>query len=233
MAEPEYDLSPKAWEGRRLAFSEFHLPPSEGTSLRHQRTRRSTMKEVIVLGVLLGVAGPGGPALAQTLKSPEAIAAQMRAQAKPAPDELVKLLQSKSILSETEAALASHAPLEPQTKQVLAEMLLSKHLINRKEYDRTLESCSAPAKAASQRATPSILGSNGNGEPGGFKSFSDWISSILPGGGQTSDLDFGTIQPSPLWPPGQEPQTKHKSRKHHRQDASQAAPGPEERAPKQ
>jgi predicted nucleic acid-binding protein len=108
-------------------------------------------------------------------------------------------------LTETEAALFRHTELLPETRQVLAEMLLSKQLISKEEYDETLCSCSdsaAQAEAGSQHATPSILGPNENGEPGRLKSFSDWIASILPGGGQTSDLDFGTIQPSPMWPQG-------------------------------
>jgi hypothetical protein len=199
------------------------------------------MKEVIVLGVMLGVAGLGEHALAQTLKSPDAIAAQMRAEAKAAPDELVALLETKGILTETEAALVSQTQRLPETRQVLAEMLLSKHLISRKEYDRTLRSCStsaAPAKTASERAAPSILGPNGKGEPGGWKSFSDWMTWILPGGGQTTDLDFGTIEPSPMWPSGDQPEharakAKRKSRQHHRQDASQTAPAPRDNAPKQ
>lgn len=198
------------------------------------------MKKVIVLGVMLGVAGLGEHALAQTLKSPDALAPQMRAEARPAPDQLVTLLETKGILTETEAALVSQTQLLPQTKQVLAEMLLSKHLISRKEYDQTLRSCStsaALAKTPSQRAAPSTLGPNGNGEPGGLKSFSDWIASILPGGGQTTDLDFGTIEP-PMQPPGDQPQkarakAKRKSRQPDRQDASQTTPAPKENAPRQ
>lgn len=200
------------------------------------------MKKVIVVGVMLGVAGLGEQALAQTLESPDAIApAQMRAEAKPAPDELVTLLETKGILTEAEAALVRQTQRLPETKQVLAEMLLSKHLISRKEYDRTLESCSssaAPAKTASGRAAPSMLGPNGKGEPGGWKSFSDLITSILPGGGQTTDLDFGTIEPSPTWSAGDQAEharakAKRKSRKHPGQDASQAAPAPKENAQKQ
>ena len=199
------------------------------------------MKEVIVLGVMLGVAGLGEQALAQTLESPDAIAAaQTRAEAKPAPDELVALLETKGILTEAEAALVRQTQRLPETRQVLAEMLLSKHLISRKEYDRTIRSCStsaAPAKTASERVTPSIPGPNGNGEPGGWKSFSDFMTWILPGGGQTTDLDFGTIEPSPTWSAGDQPQragakAKRKSRQNHRQDASQATPAPKENAPK-
>ena len=200
------------------------------------------MKEVIVLGVMLGVAGLGEQALAQTLESPDAIAAaQMRAEAKPAPDELVTLLETKGILTETEAALVRQTQLLPQTRQVLAEMLLSKHLISRKEYDQTLGSCStsaALAKTPSQRAAPSIFGPNGNGEPGGWKSFSDWIASILPGGGQTTDLDFGTIEPGPMWSSGDQAEharakAKRKPRQPDRQDAWQTTLAPKENAPRQ
>ena len=199
------------------------------------------MKKVIVLGVMLGVAGLGEQALAQTLESPDALALQMRAEARPAPDELVALLETKGILTEAEAALVSQTQRLPETRHVLAEMLLSKHLISRKEYDQTLRSCStsaALAKTPSQRAAPSTLGPNGKGEPGGWKSFSDFMTWILPGGGQTTDLDFGTIQPAPMWSTGDQPQrtgtkAKRKSRQNHRQDASQATPAPRENAPKQ
>ena len=199
------------------------------------------MKEIIVLGAMLGVTGLGEPALAQTPKSQDAIAAQMQAGTKPAPDELVALLETKGILTETEAALVSQRQLLPETKQVLAEVLLSKHLISRDEYDRTLQSCSPSASAASstpattvsQHATSSSLGTDRNDKPSGFKSLSDRIAAILPGGGQTTDLDFGVIQPSPRYSsPDQAAQAeaqakaKHKSHKKQGQDASQTAPAP-------
>jgi hypothetical protein len=148
------------------------------------------MKKAIVVGVMLGVAVLGEHALGQTLEPPHSIAAQTQGDAKPAADELITLLETKGILTETEAARIRQTQLLPETTQVLAEMLLSKHLISRKEYDRTLCSCSnsaAPVEAESQRAAPPILGPNGNGEPGTSKSLSDWIASILPGGGQTSN----------------------------------------------
>jgi len=185
------------------------------------------MKKVIVVGVMLGVAVLGEHALAQTLEPPHAIAARTRAEPKPAADELITLLKTKGILTETEAASLRQTQLLPETRQVLAEMLLSKHLISRKEYDRTLRACSSsapPAEAGSQRAAPYILGPIGKGEPGGMKSLSDWIASILPGGGQTTDLDFGIIQPSPMQPQGDQPEharakAKRKSRQHNGQDA--------------
>ena len=190
------------------------------------------MKKTIVIGVMLGIAGLGEHAPAQTPKPPHAIAAQTQGEAKPAADELITLLETKGILTETEAALFRHTELLPESRQVLAEMLLSKHLISKKEYDETLRSCSGSAaqvEAASQYAAPYILEPNGKGEPGGLKSLSDWIASILPGGGQTTDLDFGTIQPSPMWPQGDQPEhahakVKHKSRQHHEQDGPPSSP---------
>jgi hypothetical protein len=195
------------------------------------------MKKMIVLGAMLGVTGLGEPTLAQTPKSPDAIAAQMPAEAKPAPDELVTLLETKGILTETEAALVSQKPLLPETKQVLAEVLLSKHLISRDEYDRTLQSCSTsasptPPTTVSQHATSSSLGPDGNAKPSGFKSLSDRIAAILPGGGQTTDADFGVIQPSPRWTsPDQAAQAhakaKRKSHQHNEQDASPTTSAPQ------
>ena len=197
------------------------------------------MKKMIVLGAMLGVTALGEPALAQTPKSPDAIAAQVPAEAKPAPDELVTLLETKGILTETEAALVSQKPPLPETKQVLAEVLLSKHLISRDEYDRTLQFCSpstsaspTPATTVGQHATSSSLGPEENAKPSGFKSLSDRIAAILPGGGQTTDADFGVIQPSPRWTsPDQAAQAhakaKRKSHQQHTQDASQTTSAPQ------
>jgi len=187
------------------------------------------MKHIMILGAMLALTSLRDPALAQTPQSPNAATATMQARTRPASDELITLLQTKGILTETEAALVSQSQLVPETKQVLAEVLLSKHLISREEYDRTLQSCSTsavPATAASQPATSSTLGSKGSAEPGAFKSFSDRIASILPGGGQTTDLDFGVIQPSPRWTSADQAaldraKAKHKSHKHHKQDDSQ------------
>jgi hypothetical protein len=210
------------------------------------------MKKAIVLGVVMVVLGLGGPALAQTQKTPEAAAAQMQAAPKPAPDGLVKLLESKGILTDAEAAIISDTALQPQTKQVLAEMLLSKHLITEKEYDQTIDACSSTDAQATPSADPGsgqparsqaprhLFWWGGGGEGAGVPmSLSDWISSILPGGtDDPSGVSFGTIEPSPMWPPGEEPQKapakdKHKSKKHHRHDASQTTPGPGASVPKQ
>jgi hypothetical protein len=210
-------------------------------------------REVIVLGVVLGILGLGGRALAGT--PPQGAAAgplHTPAQAKAAPDDLVRLLESKGILSDTEAALASETQLQPQTKQLLAELLLSKHLITEKEYDRTIEACSSAAGQTTPTATPGSgeaagteaagSGFNGSGEGrfGGFKSFSAWIGSLLPGGEGNNYIDFGTIEPEP---PGGEkaqgesgqPRAKSERRRseRHRKDAAQTAPAPDAKAPRQ
>jgi hypothetical protein len=210
------------------------------------------MKEVIFLGVVLGALGLGGPAPALTQNVSQAVSAQARAESQPAPEGLVKLLESKGILSEAEAALVSETRLQPQTKQLLAEVLLSKHLITEGEYDRTIQACSSPAaqsspstpedsgKTAEPPAARYMFGRGWNGEAGGFKSFSDRITSILPGGTETStDLAFGTIQPGPpLYDPAQnQPRHArvkggHKSHKHHGQDGSQTTSGPDSGPPK-
>jgi hypothetical protein len=239
--------------GAKAGFlTSIFLAPPEGALLHRQRRGWPTMKEVIVLGIVMGVAGLCEPALAQTLKSPEAIAAQVRAEAKPAGDGLVKLLESKGILSDTEAALVSDTQLQPQTKQVLAELLLSKHLITEKEYDRTIEACWGPAaqsspsapeglgKAAEPRAARFMSQRRENGEPSGFKSFSDWISSILPGGVGNNYIDFGTLEPEPPGPdnaqgePSQpRAKAKSRSREDHAKGAAHMAPGADTNAPRQ
>jgi hypothetical protein len=205
------------------------------------------MKKMIILGAMLAVTGLSVPVLAQTPKSPklpDATATQMQAEAKPAPDDLITLLAAKGILTETEAALVSQRPPLPETKQVLAEVLLSKHIITKEEYDRTLQSCSnspttsgstssAPATPSSNTAASSLPSPSAKGESSGFKSLSDRIAAILPGGGQTTDADFGVIQPSPRWSsPDQaalaeaQAKAKRKSHKKQEQDASQASSVP-------
>lgn len=51
---------------------------------------------------------------------------------------LVRLLQTKGIITEQEAAMISEASSSAQAARRLAELLLSKGVINRQEYDQTL-----------------------------------------------------------------------------------------------
>jgi len=208
------------------------------------------MKKVIALGVALVVLGFVGPTLAQAQKASEAQTAQLRAEPKLAAIGLVQLLESKGILTGAEAAIVSDAQLQPQVKQLLAELLRSKQLITEQEYVETIETCSSapsPAAAAATSSSPTAAGTSkyrqvGEMEPGRPRmSLSEWMTWILPGGMDSrSTIDFGTIQPEPPRddPPADQPkparaQKAHKSHKHHGQDASQTAPDTEASAPKQ
>lgn len=54
------------------------------------------------------------------------------------PNPLVRLLQTKGIITEQEAAMISEAPSPAQAERALADLLLTKGVINRQEYDQTL-----------------------------------------------------------------------------------------------
>src|SRR2546425_9063885 len=53
-------------------------------------------------------------------------------------DPLVRLLQTKGIITEQEAAIIGEASSPAQAERRLADLLLSKGVINRQEYDQTL-----------------------------------------------------------------------------------------------
>lgn len=70
---------------------------------------------------------------------------------------LVRLLQSKGILTEQEAAMIGSASSPDLAERKLAEVLLSKGVITREEYDQTLLALGASSTASSEtamRATP-------------------------------------------------------------------------------
>src|SRR5712692_5180728 len=52
-------------------------------------------------------------------------------------DPLVRLLQTKGIITEQEAAMIGEASSPAQAERRLADLLLSKGVINRQEYDQT------------------------------------------------------------------------------------------------
>lgn len=62
-------------------------------------------------------------------------------------DPLVRLLQSKGIISEQEAAMVSSAPSPISGERRLMEILLSRGLITRQEYDETLLALGADSTA--------------------------------------------------------------------------------------
>lgn len=77
----------------------------------------------------------------------------------PGDNSLIKLLQSKGILSQEEAASFLSSSSQESANQLLAELLLKKGLITREEYERTLfvadSSESQPASAP--RMVPAVL----------------------------------------------------------------------------
>src|SRR5262245_630145 len=75
------------------------------------------------------------------------IAAQQNENAKPSPNPLVRLLQSKGIITEQEAAMVSDASSAAEAEQRLAKLLLSKSIISQAEYDQTI---SAPGATSTQ-----------------------------------------------------------------------------------
>jgi hypothetical protein len=77
--------------------------------------------------------------------------AQQRQEAQSPPNPLVRILQSKGVITEQEAAMISGAPTEGEAQQRLAKLLLTKGILNQQEYDQTLSALgagSAPAAPA-------------------------------------------------------------------------------------
>src|SRR5258705_12686544 len=69
---------------------------------------------------------------------------------------LVRLLQSKGIITEQEAAMISEASSPAQAERRLAELLVSKGVITRQEYEQTLLALGA-SSTASDSAAPRIV----------------------------------------------------------------------------
>jgi len=86
--------------------------------------------------------------------------AQQQNEQKPAASALVRLLQSKGILTEEEAAMVGQAATPAESEQRLAKLLLSKGLITREDYDQTVGastvSVAAPGSTGA-RVVPAVL----------------------------------------------------------------------------
>jgi len=67
---------------------------------------------------------------------------------------LVRLLQSKGIITEKEAAMVSEASSPAEAEHRLAELLLSKGMITRQEYDQALASAVTPTGSSLPHAVP-------------------------------------------------------------------------------
>jgi hypothetical protein len=75
---------------------------------------------------------------------------------KRAADPLVRLLQSKGIITEQEAAMVGEASSPVQAEQRLAELLLSKGVISRQEYEQTVSALGA-SSTGSDSSTPRLV----------------------------------------------------------------------------
>ena len=93
--------------------------------------------------------------LAITLVTIAALSHQALAQGQNANSDrnpLVRLLQSKGIITEQEAAMISEASSPAQAERRLAELLVSKGLITRQEYEQTLLALGASSTASDSAA---------------------------------------------------------------------------------
>lgn len=80
--------------------------------------------------------------------------AQQKESSQITPNPLVRLLQSKGIITEQEAAMISQASSPAESEGRLAKLLLSKGVISQQEYDQTisaLRATSAPSEAIAPR----------------------------------------------------------------------------------
>ena len=78
---------------------------------------------------------------------------------RPEKTPLVRLLQSKGIITEQEAATVSEASSPAEVQQRLAELLMSKGVISREEYDQTLSALGAsftPSDSSAPRVVPAL-----------------------------------------------------------------------------
>ena len=86
--------------------------------------------------------------------------AQQQSQQKPAASALVRLLQSKGILTEEEAALVGQAATPAESEQRLAGLLLSKGLITQEDYNQTVGASATPVAAqgiTGAQVVPAVL----------------------------------------------------------------------------
>lgn len=82
--------------------------------------------------------------------------AQQRESSQITPSPLVRLLQSKGIITEQEAAMISQAPTPIESEQRLAKLLLSKGIISQQEYDQTVLAVE-DASASSGSIDPRVI----------------------------------------------------------------------------
>ncbi len=98
--------------------------------------------------------------------------AQQQESRPPRDNSLVKLLQSKGILSQEEAASLLGSSSQQSESELLAELLLKKGLITREEYERTLSAAGSPEAqpASTPRMVPAVLRTSSPSVAGGADS---------------------------------------------------------------
>jgi hypothetical protein len=165
-------------------------------------------KRLRLLLVLVGAFALASPVLAQSTND-----------TKPTASPLVRLLQSKGILTDAEVAMVSQASSANEADARLAKLLLSKGLISQDDYNQTVGASMQEVAADSSsgaRMVPAVLrlpiGASpnaaerpaaapaSNASSSGVSAASK-MADILPGGTETTtDIAFGTIQPAPAAP---------------------------------
>jgi hypothetical protein len=96
--------------------------------------------------------------MAFVLASP--LVAQQQDDRKPAANSLVRLLQSKGILTDEEAAMVTQAASTSESNQRLAKLLLSKGVISQEDYEQTVGAAVVPAAtqgSTGARLVPAVL----------------------------------------------------------------------------
>ncbi|MBV9610427.1 MAG: hypothetical protein JO187_12780, partial [Acidobacteria bacterium] len=83
------------------------------------------------------------------------VASAQQSDEKPAANPLVRLLQSKGIISEQEAATVNQAGTMAEQQQRLSQLLLTKGIISQNEYEQTVAKNAAP-KTDSAALVPAV-----------------------------------------------------------------------------
>jgi hypothetical protein len=113
--------------------------------------------------------------------------AQQKEPSQIAPNPLVRLLQSKGIITEQEAAMISQAPSPAESEQRLAKLLLSKGVISQQEYDQTIPAIGAASLPSESIASRMITAEVRVADP-------PVVKSSHPSG-ETSAKEVGAAQP--------------------------------------
>ncbi len=88
------------------------------------------------------------------------VAAQQQNESKPAASALVRLLQSKGILTDEEATMVAQAASPRESEQRLAKLLLSKGLITQEDYEQTVGASAvsvATVSSTTAQVVPAVM----------------------------------------------------------------------------